>query len=134
MYRAETTSTPTPSESGRLRRGLRTSPAVKVTLFQASEEKSAPTIATPTRRTVSKFQPELRQKPVKLAVTAAGLRPTRKPAPTRPKIAAILAKVKTFCTTAPVRMPRELEAVRNTIRAMASSCWVVKPRWPEPTR
>ena len=36
--------------------GLRTSPAVKVTLFQASEENSEPTMATPTSRTASKLQ------------------------------------------------------------------------------
>src|ERR1041385_6593857 len=95
--------TPSASESGRLRLGFRTSPAVKVTLFHASAENSAPTIATPTSRTVSKFHPELRQKPSKLEATAAGLRPTRKPAATRPRIAATLATVKTFCTIAPAR-------------------------------
>ena len=105
--------TPSASESGRLRRGLRTSPAVKVTLFQASEENSEPTMATPTSRTESKFQPALRQKSVKLLATAAGLRPTRKPAPTRPSSAPILANVKTFCTMAPVRMPRVLLQVRK---------------------
>ena len=126
--------TPRASESGRLRLGLRTSPAVKVTLFQASEEKSEPTMATPTSRTESKFQPALRQKSVKLLATASGLRPTRKPAPTRPSRAPILAKVKTFCTMAPVRMPRVLLQVRKTMTAMARSCWVVTPMPPLPTR
>ncbi len=37
---------PAASESGMLRRGSFTSPAVKVMLFQASEEKSEPTWAT----------------------------------------------------------------------------------------
>ena len=134
MYSAETMATPRASESGRLRRGLRTSPAVKVTLFQASEENSAPTMATPTRRTVSKFHPAPRQKSVKLALTAAGLRPSRNPKPTRPSSAATLAKVKTFCTTAPVRMPRVLDQVRKTISAMASSCCVVSPIRPPPIR
>src|ERR1022692_2846582 len=76
--------TPRASESGRVRFGLRTSPAVNVTLFQESEEKSDPTMATPTSRTESKFHPEWRQKSVKLLATAAGLRPTRKPAATNP--------------------------------------------------
>src|ERR1035437_11166418 len=66
MYSAETMATPRASERGRLRLGLRTSPAVKVTLFQESEENRAPTMATPTSRTESKFQPAWRQKSVKL--------------------------------------------------------------------
>ena len=105
MYSAETMATPRARDSGRLRLGLRTSPAVKVTLFQASEENREPTMATPTSRTESKFHPALRQKSVKLLATAAGLRPTRKPAPTNASSAPILAKVNTFCTMAPVRMP-----------------------------
>src|SRR3954453_1143073 len=105
--------TPRARERGRLRRGLRTSPAVKVTLFQASLLKSEPTIATPTRRTESKLHPALRQKPVKLEATASGLRPTKKPAAIKPRRAATLATVKTFCTTAPVRMPRVLLQVRK---------------------
>src|SRR5882757_5471505 len=101
MYNAETMATPRASDSGRLRLGLRTSPAVNVTLFQASEENSDPTIATPTSRTDSKFHPTLRQKSEKLLATAAGLRPTRKPAPTNPSSAPIFANVNTFCTIAP---------------------------------
>ena len=41
-----TTPVPSASESGKLRLGFFTSPAVKVTLFQASAEKSEPTCAT----------------------------------------------------------------------------------------
>src|ERR1035441_11083032 len=88
--------TPRASDSGRVRLGLRTPPAVNVTLFQESELKSAPTMATPTSRTESKFHPAWRQNPVKLLATAAGLGPTRNPAPTRPSSAAILANVNTF--------------------------------------
>src|SRR4029450_7489142 len=113
MYSAETIATPSARDSGRLRLGLRPSPAVKVTLFQASEEKRAPTIATPTSRTDSKFHPALRQKSVKLLATASVLRPTRKPAPTSPSRAPIFANVNTFCTTAPVRMPYVLVQVRK---------------------
>jgi hypothetical protein len=41
-----TTPVPNASESGKLRLGFFTSPAVKVTLFQASAENSEPTCAT----------------------------------------------------------------------------------------
>src|ERR1035438_2391484 len=92
---AETMATPRASDSGRFRLGLRTSPAVKVTLFHASELNRDPTMATPTSRTESKFHPAWRQKSVKLLATAAGLRPTRKPAPTNPSSAPILANVNT---------------------------------------
>ena len=54
--------TPRPRASGRLRRGLRTSAPVKVTLFHASAENRDPTIATPTRRIVWKSQLAFRQK------------------------------------------------------------------------
>ena len=43
-----TSPVPIASDNGRLRRGFLTSPAVKVTLFQASAEKSEPTCATHT--------------------------------------------------------------------------------------
>src|SRR5215471_17311560 len=105
MYSALTIATPSARESGRFRLGLRTSPAVKVTLFQASEENSDPTIATPTSRTVSRLHELLRQKASKFEATAAGLRPTRKPAAISPRIAATFATVNTFCTIAPVRRP-----------------------------
>src|SRR5674476_80007 len=122
MYSALTMATPRASERGRLRLGLRTSPAVKVTLFQESEENRAPTMATPTRRTESKFQLAEPQKSVKLLATAAGLRPTRRPAPTRPSSVPTLAKVNTFCTMAPVRMPFVLLHVRKTITAIDRAC------------
>ena len=54
--------TPSASEIGRLRRGLRTSPAVNVTLFQASAENSDPTMATPTSRTTCMVHPAPSQK------------------------------------------------------------------------
>jgi len=79
-----------------LRFGLRTSPAVNVTLFQASAENSAPTMATPTTRMVSKPQLAFRQKPLKFSETACGFRPSRNPNAIRPSRAAVLANVKTF--------------------------------------
>src|SRR5689334_12023629 len=90
IYRADTIPTPNASDRGRLRLGLRTSAAVKVTLFQASDEKSAPTMATPTSRTALKFQPAFRQNPVKLVCTASVLRPSRKPNAISPSSAAVL--------------------------------------------
>ena len=54
--------TPSASESGRLRLGLRTSPAVNVTLFHASAENSDPTMATPTSRAACRLQPAPSQK------------------------------------------------------------------------
>src|SRR5438128_3508124 len=45
-YRAVTNPVPIARESGTVRRGFFTSPAVKVTLFQASEENKDPTWAT----------------------------------------------------------------------------------------
>ena len=103
--------TPNASEIGRLRRGLRTSPAVNVTLFQASAENRDPTMATPTRRTTWMLQPAPSQKWPKLRARASGLRPSRNPIATKPSSAAVLAMVKTFCTTAPVRMPRMFTAL-----------------------
>src|SRR4051812_40998193 len=46
MYKAVTSPVPKARERGTLRRGFFTSPAVKVTLFQASEENRDPTWAT----------------------------------------------------------------------------------------
>ena len=126
--------TPKASESGRLRRGFRTSPAVNVTLFQASDENNDPTIATPTSRMVVKPQSALLQKFEKLRSMAAGLRPSRIPMPISPSKAATFAMVNTFCTWAPVRIPRVLTAVRTISRAIAISCCVFNPTLPAPSR
>ena len=74
---------PRASESGKFRLGFFTSAAVKVMLFQASAEKSEPTIATPTSVSVPIVQigwsggygcithnPAFRQKSVKLVARA----------------------------------------------------------------
>ena len=107
---------------------------MKVTLFHASDEKSGPTMADPTSATVAKLQSAPRQKSVKFAATACGLRPSRKPKPTSAEQRSTLAKVKTFCTVAPVRMPRVLTIVSRITTAMARSCCVVRPILPEPSR
>src|SRR5437868_2386918 len=46
MYKTVTSTVPGANASGKLRRGFFTSPAMKVTLFHASDEKSDPTWAT----------------------------------------------------------------------------------------
>src|SRR5580700_4167952 len=99
---------PSASERGRLRWGFLTSPAVKVTLFQASIEKSAPTMATPIRVIVLMVhvgesggygcithKPALRQKSVKLTVRAASVE-NQKPRRTSIASAPVFATVKIF--------------------------------------
>src|ERR1035437_486532 len=135
--------TPRARESGRLRRGLRTSPAVKVTLFQASAENREPTCATammvmvptnamgpptPTCTGCSAPHPALRQKfAPKLAAIAAALRPTIIPSNTRPSSAAVLAKVNTFCTAAPVFTPKIFSTDRKITMRTAIRFCVFKP-------
>src|SRR5579863_5971665 len=80
-YVITTKPTPSPSERGTLRRGCLISPAVKVTLFHASQEKSEPTCttasttidptraigpSTPTCTGCSECQPALRQNSLQL--------------------------------------------------------------------
>src|SRR6185437_12389565 len=100
-YNAMTVPVPSARESGRLRLGLITSPAVKVTLFQASAENRDPTWATATRvsapasvgvapwRSRQKFAP-------KFAATATAFRPSTMPTKIRPSSAATFAEVKAF--------------------------------------
>ena len=107
---------------------------MNVTLFQASAENSDPTMATPTSRTACMVQPAPSQKWPKLRVRAAGLRPSRNPMATSPNSAAVLANVKTFCTIAPVRMPRIFTAVSSPTIAIPTSCCVVSPAFPLPIK
>src|ERR1700753_3381034 len=126
---------PSASESGKLRLGLRTSAAVKVTLFHASAENSAPTIATPISVSVPMLQIEAsggygciapseapRQKSVKLAECAADVE-YAKPSNTRHASEPTFATVKTFCTTLPTPMPRVLIQVMKTMERIASRFW-----------
>src|SRR4029077_2615585 len=99
------------NERGRLRLGFFTSPAVKVTLFQASAEKSEPTcatariVSTPTNGPAAAPEAECgesnRQKLPKFAAMACALRETKIPATTRPASAETLVMVNRFCTAAP---------------------------------
>src|SRR4051812_24229061 len=110
---------PTASESGRLRLGFLTSPAVKVTLFHASAENNDPTCATATTTNTPSNplsptegneanDPVFCQKFEKLAATACGLRAIVNPRHTKPSNAATFAIVKMFCTIAPVLTPKTL--------------------------
>ena len=63
---------PSPSASGRLLLGLRTSAAAKVTLFQASLEKSEPTIAAPRTGSTARDQAPVPQNEPKLAAATSG--------------------------------------------------------------
>src|SRR2546427_11586934 len=92
-YSKITTPVPSARESGRLRLGFFTSPAVNVTLFQASAEKSEPTWATarvvrgptkeigppaPTCTGCCALSPAFRQKSLKLAAIACAFLPFNK--------------------------------------------------------
>ena len=126
-----------------LRFGFFTSPAVKVMLFQASEEKSEPTCATqkatssPNAPAVAAIGAAMREVRldrrdvvrasrgrVKLAAMAAALRPTRMPSTIRASSDSVLAEVKMFWISLPRRMPRVLSQVRKTISRMPTSCCV----------
>ena len=92
--------------SGRLRRGLRTSPAMKVMSCQESAENNEPTcdteMATRSPNTLPAMTPSdgskllNRHMSVKLVWMAAALRPSSSPAIIRAARATVLALVKTF--------------------------------------
>ncbi len=76
---------PSASESGTLRRGFFTSPAVKVMLFQASAENSEPTWATP--KAISRPKaPAAAETVGKQAAQKIGARLDRPSAARRPEI------------------------------------------------
>src|SRR6266576_5557431 len=109
-----TSPVPRASDSGMLRRGSRTSPAVNVILFQASAENSDPTCATHTAINIPSAPPvadtvemndrsELMggtvpgdQKFVKFALSASALRPTKMPNAIRAASDNVFAEVNTF--------------------------------------
>src|SRR5438445_13099650 len=114
MYRIFPSAVPGASERGILRFGSFTSPAVKVILFQASEEKSEPTCATqkamnkpnapPAAVTVAmngKFgliglTPLGVQRSVKLALVASAFRPKKSPIRIRAMSERVFVEVKIF--------------------------------------
>src|SRR3954467_72701 len=109
-----TKAVPAASESGTLRFGFFTSPAVKVMLFQASEENREPTCATqnatnkpnnPPLAAIAEINetsgliistPRGVQKSVKLALIASACRPTVNPIKMRTTRDNVLAEVKIF--------------------------------------
>ena len=138
-----TTPVPIASASGRFRCGLRTSPAVNVTLFHASDENSDPTCATammvtmptsaigpptPTCTGWRAEKPALCQKfAPKFAAMACALRPMNAPNRTSPSNAAVFAKVNTFCTAAPSRTPKTFSTERKITTSTAIRFCVFSP-------
>jgi hypothetical protein len=116
--------------------GSRTSPAVKVMLFQASAEKSelvcATQMATNRPRPVAAVRPPPTpcsaprgvHRLEKLALTASAFQPMRTPSTMSAISAPVLANVKTFCTSLPSWRPRVFIQVRSAIIAIATS-WAV---------
>src|SRR4051812_41818768 len=123
------------------RRGSLTSPAVKVMLFQASEENSEPTWETqkamnrpkaPIVAITGTAKPKSGVMVVtscgvqtfeKLAAIAVALRPTKIPSTISAASDSVLAEVKVFWMTLPSLMPRVLSQVRKTIIRMPTTCW-----------
>src|SRR2546430_1443818 len=134
------------SESGMVRFGSFTSPAVNVMLFQASEEKSDPTWAaqiamsrpkTPLAAVTEGMNDRSGlmgatsrgvQKSPKLAVSASELRPTRMPTTISAASDSVLADVKRFWMNLPSLSPRVLMNVSSTITTIAASCCVERLR------
>ena len=88
-------SVPRPSARGTLRLGFCTSPAAKVTLFQASLEKSEPTIAAPRTGIIASDQSPVPQKSAKLADATSGRRKKVRPKITSTASAPTLATLNT---------------------------------------
>jgi hypothetical protein len=83
------------SARGRLRVGFCTSAAAKVTLFQASAEKSEPTIAAPMTGITATDHEPVPQKPEKFAAAMSGWRQTVSPNSTSAASAPTLATLNT---------------------------------------
>ena len=110
-----------------MRPGSRTSLPVKVTLVQAVCAKSGPTMALPKRRTsarpptvvrpgcarcgVHPFAHGFHQSAARAALETC--QPNDSPTTINPMSAAVLAKVKVFCTSLPTSRPRVLTQVRK---------------------
>ena len=126
------------SARGNVFPGSRISLPVKVTLVQAVWAKSGPTIALP-KMTRSASAPTI----VKPGWASCGVQPlaheshqaeeraaqvafqpNESPTTIRPINAAVLAKVKVFCTSLPISSPRVFTQVRRKMRSTATSCSV----------
>src|SRR5438105_13402698 len=59
-----------------------------------------------------------------LRAAQVALQPKSRPTITTPARAAVLANVKTFCTSVPSLRPHVFVQVRSAIKAIAINCWV----------
>lgn len=133
-YSPITIAVPSASESGRLRCGLRTSPAVNVMLFQASAANNAPTWAM--QRATSNPNPVSGETPGAAGVKPLGVPESLKFRLDRSSIpseyantitanrAPSLADVNVFCTILPYRTPRLFVHVSSPMRSTPTSCAV----------
>src|SRR5471032_3688217 len=126
---------PSANDKGTLRAGLRTSPAVKVMLFQASAANSEPIWAVHSPIRMPKLDkgempaaggstPTGVQGWEKLAFTASAFQPSRKPITITPTSVPIFMVVKTFCTPLPYFSPRLLVQVTKATRH-SETTWAV---------
>src|SRR4051794_30714678 len=125
-----------------LRFGFLTSPAVKVMLFQASEENSDPTWETQKAMNRPKapmvaVTGDAKEKSGRMVVTSRGvhrseklaaiapaLRPTKMPSTISAISDSVFAEVKVFWMILPSLMPRVLSQVRKTSSRMATTCCI----------
>jgi len=123
-----TTSVPIPMARGMSRAGFRSSSAANPTLFQASIEKSAPTMAAPiTGQNESGMPPSGKKPAPKLVATTSGFRASTAPSTIRaPKVAALMA-VRVVWRKAAVRTPRTLIQVSSAIEPIANRRWGETP-------
>ena len=90
-------------------------------MFQASDEKSGPTIAPPTSIRKGRVTGVSPHRLLKLAETASAFLATKRPRTMRVASAATLAEVNRFWTIFPSRSPRLFDHVSRAITAMATT-------------
>ena len=127
---------PNARESGTLRRGFTTSPAVKVMLFHASAEnkefvcatqiptKSPNTVAAVKPAPTSCRLPRTVQKSLKFSAPAPDFSPITIPRTINASSAPVFAVVKTFWISLPTSKPRVFVNVKNPMSARPTSCAV----------
>ncbi len=133
-YSPTTAEHPSASASGRLRLGLRTSPATMVMSCQASAANSDPDCATEIATTRPKMlaagtpsagsKAPRRNACVKFVCTAAAFHPSARPTTTSAPSASVLAEVKMVWTILPYSRPRVLVQVSSAMTPMATACAV----------
>src|ERR1051325_10864490 len=127
---------PSRSDRGTLRAGSRTSPAVKVTLFQASAANKEPIWAVHRPTKIPKTlkgeipaaggsTPTGVQASLKLPCTTAAFQPSRQPITITPTRVPIFILVKTFCMPLPYLSPRLLVQVTKAT-SDSDTTWAVE--------